>query len=146
MNLMNIAAYKAIEKVADPIIKDYRADLLVHDRLAIHSMGQGTRFLHFTGKTGTCLTLLAPADCEQWPAPGESIPWMLGTATREQILSQIVPTVKHMRVSSRPVVHYWDGVRLNEITNSKAEDIAAGYVAKVENEWKQDREAARVPA
>ncbi|HUU87522.1 MAG TPA: hypothetical protein VMX17_07180 [Candidatus Glassbacteria bacterium] len=118
---------------ATSFIKDYRDDLLIHDKNAIED-NPNIPFLHFTGESGTIIEFLIPF--EKYPKKGERIPYLFGTADRQHILEQIKEMVFAARKSTRQdLILYYDGMtnthNLFDITQDKAEDIVTAYYEKI---------------
>ena len=119
--------------LADKHIKDYRDDLLVHDKNAIEA-NPNIPFLHFTGESGTIIEFLLPFG--SYPIKGERVPYLFGTADREQILEQIKSMVFYTRKSTRQdLILYYDGLTIThnlfDITQDKAEEIVTAYYNKM---------------
>lgn len=125
--------YKQVEKKSLPLIKAYYNDLIRLDREAIEK-NPGTPFLHFTGDTGTYLFLMIPA--EDYPAKGETVPYLFGEADRNHILRQYLKTVECMKTSNRQdLILYFNGKRLIKINQERAESIARKYEDKIWRDW-----------
>ena len=115
--------YEQVKAKADPWIKNFRRDLLVHDKNAIEK-DPGMPFLHFTGETGTYIEFLPGP--EDYPKKGERVKYLFGTASRNWILSQRTSCVEHMKKLNRQLlVLFFPGADkdVREITQEKAEEI-----------------------
>ena len=115
--------------LAEGFIKDYRDDLLVHDKNAMAER-EGVPFLHFTGESGTIMEFLLPYG--MYPPKGTKIPYLFGKADRRHILDEIKSTVFYARKSTRQgLILYYDGEsemhNLFEITQDTAEEIVGTY-------------------
>ncbi len=127
------AAYKAIFAVADPIVKDFRNDLEIHDYNEIKKHPEAA-FLHFSQKSGTHIITLMGAD--KFPAKGEKCPYLFDTATRERILAGYNPTVEAIRRNwPESAIHYWDGAKLKRLDWERAREIVYAYDLKIREDW-----------
>jgi hypothetical protein len=125
--------YKQVEKKSLPLIKAYYNDLIKLDREAIEK-NPGMPFLHFTGDTGTYLFLMIPA--EDYPKIGETVPYLFGKSDRNHILRQYLKIVECMkRVNRQDLILYFNGKRLIEIKQERAESIARKYENKIWRDW-----------
>jgi len=118
---------------AEEFIKDYRDDLLLHDKNAIAN-NPGVPFLHFTGESGTIIEFLLPF--EKFPKKGERIPYLFGKADRRHILNEIKNMVFYARKSTRQdCIMYYDGMtethNLFDISQNQAEEIVIAYYEKI---------------
>lgn len=114
-------------------IKDYRDDLLVHDKNAIEEF-PNVPFLHFTGESGTIIVFLMERRC--YPKKGERVNYLFGTANRDHILEEVKNMVFYARKSTRQdLILYYDGQtdthNLFDITQDAAEQIIATYHNKM---------------
>jgi hypothetical protein len=127
--------YEQVREKSLPIIKMYRDDLLKHDKREI-TRNPGVPFLHFTGDTGTYAFFLIPG--EKYPPKGEFVPYLFGKAGRGHILRQFAKTVECMRrVNRQDLILYYNGKRLIEISQKRAESIAQRYENKIRSEWRK---------
>jgi hypothetical protein len=127
--------YEQVREKALPIIKAYHDDLLVHDKRDMER-NQGVPFLHFTGNTGTFAFFMIPA--EDYPAKGEIVPYLFGKVDRVHILQQYPKTVECMkRVNRQDLILYFNGKRLIEIKQKRAESIARRYEDKIWRDWRK---------
>ena len=127
--------YEQVREKSLPIIKAYHDDLLVHDKRDMER-NQGVPFLHFTGNTGTFAFFMIPA--EDYPAKGEIVPYLFGKVDREHILRQHLKTVECMkRINRQDLILYFNGKRLIEINQERAESIAQRYEYGIWYDWKK---------
>lgn len=127
--------YEQVEEKVLPLITAYHNDLLVHDKTSIEG-NPGVPFLHFTGDTGTHMVRLISA--EEYPAKGARVKYLFGTAGRDHLLDEVVSAIRQMpRVNRRDLVLYFNGIKLQEINQVKAEEIAEKYRHKIRREWSQ---------
>lgn len=127
--------FEELKEKALPLITAYHDDLLKHDKAAIEENSE-VPFLHFTGDTGTHIALLIPA--EKYPAKGERVKYLFGVASRYHILSQVGEMVRYMpQVNRQDLVLYFDGKKLCEITQEKAEEVVKEYQCRINREWIQ---------
>lgn len=133
-----MAVYDDVFKYADPIIKAFREDLEKYDRELLECPeNQKIPFLHFTGENGTQLVLMPSADHHSWPAPGQKIPYLFGTADRQHILSDKQVSVGCMENHGRDeLMLYFDGLHLKKVDANKAKQIVASYRHDVERKWR----------
>ena len=129
--------YAELRKKADPFVKSFRDDLLVHDRNDIKDH-PGTPFLHFTGETGTHMVLLNRA--EEYPKKGEMARHIFGYVKREQLLKSSMSVVPGMekRYGRGDLALHYNGVALKEISYKRAEEIADDYVEEIERAWRKN--------
>ena len=127
--------YEQVREKSLPLIKAYHDDLIKHDKKSILE-NPGVPFLHFTGDTGTYAFFMISA--EKYPAKGESMQYLFGRAERFHILGQFVKMVECMkRVNRQDLVLYFDGEKLTEITQEKAEDLAWKYQWRILTDWRK---------
>ena len=125
--------YDEVEEKALPLIKAYQNDLLVHDRKTMTENPE-TPFLHFTGDTGTYLVLMIPGS--DYPNAGETVPYFFGKADRDRILRGKVTLVVHAKQTNRQdLILYFDGEKLSEVTQEKAELVIWKYQKRILREW-----------
>lgn len=125
--------FEQVKEKALPLIEAYHNDLLIHDKISIEENPK-VPFLHFTGDTGTHMIRLIPA--KEYPTKGEEAKYLFGMADRYHILSQVVDIVRYMpQVNRRGLILYFDGKKLHEINQKKAEIIAEDYKLKILREW-----------
>jgi len=129
---MNV--YEEVARRAETLIESYKDDLVKHDQADIVA-NPGTPFLHFTGSTGTTLIWLRKAD--QYPAPGEKVPYLFGHAGRQHILEEVTAVVRCLKTLNRQalVLHYDGKESVRSVSQAQAEEIAASYTRSVEKEW-----------
>lgn len=127
--------YEQVREKSLPLIKAYHDDLIKHDKIELEK-NPGVPFLHFTGDTGTYAFFMIPA--EDYPAKGEVVPYLFGNAGREHILRQFVETIEYMKqVNRQDLILYFDGKKLIEINQEKAEDLAQKYQWRILREWRE---------
>ena len=117
-----------------PLMTSYQSDL-EHDRAAVEKH-QGTPFLHFTRETGTHIVILHPADA--YPAPGEHVPYLFGTADRQHLLKEVPSLVDHFASEYNPaakLILFFDGSIIYPVSLEQAQSIAAEYVERIRREW-----------
>ena len=125
--------YQPVKEKALPLIDAYHDDLLVHDKRDLEN-SPGVPFLHFTGDTGTYLLFMIPA--EAYPAKGVTMPYLFGKADRGHILRQYLKTIEHMKkVNRQDLILYFNGKRLIEINQERAESITRKYEDKIWRDW-----------
>lgn len=121
-----------------PYLESYQEDLLKHDKRELE-MYPGRKFIHFTGSMGTYVIMLY--ELEDYPADGELVPYLFGTADRWHILKQLGVMVDCIINHSNrtELVLYYDGQSLKKITLEKALDIVKSYTKKIKSEWLKRR-------
>ena len=131
---MKKSVYMQVKEKALPLMEAYTDDVVVHDRKWLRE-NPGTPFLHFTGKTGTYLVGLIAAN----KYPKGSVPYIFGTATREEILEEEMSVVGGMenRYGRGDMAMHYDGKFLKEITYQKATMIADDYVEETRRAWRK---------
>lgn len=133
--------YDQLHELVLPLLEAYHNDLLVHDRCALEAC-PGIPFLHWTRRTGTDLVFLPAVDDRSWPAPGEVVPFLFGTADRDHLLaSKLISAEYHSdkHVPRSLLVLYFDGRRLRQIDEAQAVKIAREYRDRIEAEWERAR-------
>ena len=127
--------HAALVREVDSLITHYRDDLLVHDLNNLKKCLDGTPFLHFTRDTGTYMVMLIGAD--EYPAKGERVPYLFGSADREHCLNGVWDVVNHCTDGfyGQHVCHYYDGRTLRKVTNVQARNIASEYTATIRSQW-----------
>jgi hypothetical protein len=128
--------YAELESRVSHFIQRHIEDLTTHDREAIEK-APGVPFLHWTRECGTHIAHLFEADHECFPAKGERIPFLFGTADREHIARLPLDFAEYCRKESKThlSVLYFDGKRLKDITCEKAVEIARDHYRKLLNSW-----------
>ena len=136
--------YKQLEDAVLPIMTHFKEDLTTHNKAKITD---DTPFLHWATDSHTHISFLLPADSPHYPSPGKYVPYLLGTADREKLLSESLSFAKYNSdprniCSHTHLVHYFDGRTLRKIDSKKALDIASEHVRSVENAWSKPRSYA----
>jgi hypothetical protein len=117
-----------------PLISHYQDDLMVHDLRAI-SENPKTPFLHVTRDYGTYLTMLVPADA--YPAAGEMVPYLFGTADRRHILKGKGAEIDYAEKNHpNATVRHFDGATLCRVSYAQARQIIADYQRAIETAWR----------
>jgi hypothetical protein len=132
-----VNVFDKLHQLASPFIKSYRDDLEKWDRQAIES-NPGVPFLHHTGESNTHISFLPPGDT--YPAAGEYVKYLFGTADRHHILHQVYVMAEYFtRPSCTPplLVLHFDGERFHKIDAKRAVEIARDYCERTRNEWKR---------
>lgn len=128
-------AYEELKQRCLPHIEAYHDDLLVHDRNHL-AKWPGVPFLHWTRKCGTDLTMMYPHDSPAWPAEGEKVPYIFGTATREHVLGQNESMGKYHRDKrDGELAHHYNGKTVFPVTLQRAVDIIEDYARSVRHSW-----------
>ncbi len=125
-----------LRSAALPFIKDYKSDLIKHDRRAIRR-DPTTPFLHVTRDFGSYITMLHPPS--KYPEKAKEIPYLFGTATREHILREIGGFMNYCK-NTHPdaMVHHFDGKNLHRITYDQGFDILARYTIHIQATWSRE--------
>jgi hypothetical protein len=127
--------YEQVREKSLPLIKAYHDDLIKYDKREI-AENPGVPFLHFTGDTGTYAFFMIPA--EEYPAKGKIVPYLFGKADRFHILRQFVKLVENMRrINRQSLILYFNGKRLIEISQERAESLAQKYECKILHDWRK---------
>jgi len=131
--------YAQVKKLADPIIKYYRDDLVKHDRNSLRNY-KG-EFIHITKETGTHLFRLIPYD--EYPKAGEKVPYLFGTADRDHILKgcDISHIISPYGLEVRLVLWGRKG-NVTIVTPEKAGVIVNEYIRKGLSLWATERRFA----
>jgi hypothetical protein len=112
--------------------------LLVLDKATI-AENPGVKFLHFSRQCGTWLHLMHPADSSVFPAKGRRVPFLFGTAEREQILDgERLCVQSSCRSGSTLLILYYDGKKLRSIDGQRAKQLWAAYHADVMRQWSKE--------
>jgi hypothetical protein len=129
-----MTTYEELKTRSLPFIKAYHNDLLVHDKNDLEK-NPGTPFLHFTGETGTYIFMMVPGD--DYPAKGETVKYLFGYATRDEILDGNVVVIPDMekRYSRGDLAQHFDGNTLKAVTYNQATEIAHNYKFQIKREW-----------
>lgn len=133
-------AYAALYAATTDTIKDFRNDLEKIDAEAIDRY-PGRPFIHFARESGTDLiTLLAQED---YPAIGETVPYLFGRVDRLALCRKHLEYVKAVRKTYGGETgarwHHWDGDRLRAIDADKAEELVRIYVERTLKELTRTR-------
>lgn len=129
---MNV--YEELERKVLPKLEDFKTDLTKHDRECIER-NPGTPFLHYTRSTGTIMVMLHASDSEAFPAEGEYVPYLFGTADREHILDETWRMAQYCADRKEDCL-YFDGRSLKELSSADSVRIALDYGRKVRNAWR----------
>lgn len=129
-----------LARVGD-IVVNYRDDLIKHDKEWIEN-NPGVSFIHATRENGTHLSPLFPS--EKYPPAGASIPYLFGTATRENLVTDILVMVEHLHNHiGVKAWHYYDGRKLRPLAYGSLLMVVRSYVAGILRQWdEQGRKAA----
>jgi len=129
--------FEELKEKSLPFIEAYHDDLLKHDGNHIAN-NPNRRFIHFTGSTGTYLVTFLKF--EDYPKPGERVPYLFSVAGRDHILSQIKVVVDCMQDCNRmELIMYFDGQRLKQITYDKAKEITEEYTRHMKSKFRKGR-------
>lgn len=128
--------YEQLKSLSLPLIEAYHNDLLKWDKEELEE-NPGVPFLHFTGKTGTNLLMMQPADHSVWPEYGERVPYIFGHEDRWGILAGKTAYFEATRdiADRNDLVLHFDGKILKKINMKEAENIVWQYRRKVESAW-----------
>lgn len=130
---MHKSIYAEVEKRSLPLLQHYQEDLTVHDKQSI-AEDPKCLFLHFTGRTGTHMIRLV--NSESYPERDTQVPYLFTFAGRDRILDDKVSVVRSMRTSNRQdLILYFDGEKLEEITQDLAVQIICDYRVRILREW-----------
>jgi hypothetical protein len=131
------SVFEQLLRRISPIVKHYRTDLEVDERLI--GAHPGEQFLHWARECGTTLQFLFGADHESYPGKGVEVPYLFGTADRDHILRQSSSiAICEQRAGSSRIVHHYDGRQLRQISIQDAIDIAHVHVRRVRYQWAND--------
>lgn len=139
-NCERLQVFAELRRLTEPLIEAYHDDLLVHDRkMIVEDYAGGTPFLHYTRKCGTHLFMLPAASV--YPRKGERVPFLFGTASREELLQGVGDCVRSLWRSQergdRPqeAVYHFDGEIFHQIDESKAMRICDRYRYEISTAW-----------
>ena len=131
--------YTKLEALSGPHVKSYRNDLLVHDKNMIKAY-PGLPFIHFSRENGTHLYFLRTPDL--FPAKGERVKYLFGTADREHILNTerdaIVYIMKETSAVYSSTVHYFDGNSIRKVSKEKALALYDANASKIRALWNHE--------
>jgi hypothetical protein len=117
--------HQELVKIALPHIEAYHDDLLKHDKTEIDNYPEH-QFLHFTGSTGTCMVTFYNE--EDFPAPGENVPYLFGHADRHHILKGIMEVINCIpRINRNKLMLYCNGKTLKAVTYDQAKELGQSY-------------------
>jgi hypothetical protein len=128
------SCFEQLKELVSPKLIHYREDL-DHDQALLEKFPT-TPFLHWTRRTGTTISLLFPADAEQFPAPGEKVPYLFGTATREELSRKPLEVAQCLKNQADATTCYFDGQTLTVISTDKAISIAQQYADTLCQTWR----------
>jgi len=103
--------YQEVKAIAEPVLKNYHNDLLVHDKDSIESNEELEKFFHFTSPQGTRYILLE-------------------TNTYLENLEEIFDCIQRHR-DYYTLWLYFDGKKLWKINNNIAEWIVVKLINKL---------------
>lgn len=133
---MNV--YDELFKRCSPLVEAYRDDLLVLDKATI-AENPGVKFLHFSRQCGTWLHLMHPADSSVFPAKGRRVPFLFGTAEREQILDgERLCVESSCKSGSTLLILYYDGKSLKQVSQQQARKLWFEYTSDVLRQWEKE--------
>jgi len=119
-------------------VKEYETDF-DHDRDLIDRMGNDVPFIHIAREMGTHLIMFPPANHKDWPAKGETAPYLFATVDRYHMLGQVSTMVAyHKRHHPEELWTYYNGWRLMVTNPDEACRICSEYVKKISLEWAND--------
>ncbi len=127
--------YNQLLPKVDHLIKNYREDLLKHDRN--HLDEYDGPFLHYTRISGTTILELCKAD--KYPAKGIKINYLFGQADRYHILNQVNECHDSlMNMGFKQTIHYFDGKVIKKVTRDQAQTIIREYTDTIKHEFTKD--------
>ncbi len=122
--------------IPEHVMTHYKGDLDLDEKdIQQHA---GVPFLHFVRPTGTLIVFLWPI--EKLPKPGERVPFLFGSADRDQVVKNIESMSKYyVNPNNGPcvLVHYFDGNKVRKITTEKAAEIGLTHVIRVRNQFRR---------
>jgi hypothetical protein len=140
-----MSAYTELKAACLPLLEAYHDDLVKHDRQFIED-NPGVPFLHQTRKSGTTMIPLWPA--EAYPAKGEYVPFLFGTADREHILQGVTDMAEYVLspVALKTLaLHYYDGSILRSVTGKRFLELAWEHRRRIERQWEVGTVAGQQP-
>jgi hypothetical protein len=127
---------KLLAKTDDFVVR-YKSDF-EYDKKTIDE-NAGVPFIHIARESGTHLVMFA-TDLSELPKKGEKVPYMFGTASREQIIKNMVSAIEYFsNQKDNYLVHYFDGKKLSKIGFSAAIAIKNEYLDKVFSTWENEQ-------
>jgi hypothetical protein len=127
---------RSLATLAFDVIEHHTTDLL-HDLRKILSTPNVPHIVS-ADKHGSYIATLYPANHPEWPAPGERVPYLFGTATREHILDQ---TSAYIRPGAELFLYVPDRAysTCGIITKASARERIAEYIATVHRQWTRSK-------
>ena len=132
--------YTKLEALSGPHVKNYRNDLLVHDKNMIEAY-PGLPFIHFSRENGTHLYFLRTADL--FPAKGETVKYLFGWASRDHILdTERDALLCIIRENQSKIVLHYDGKTIRKVSSQQALDLYDANASKIRALWAKERRAS----
>jgi len=134
-----------LRAAALPLMTDYQTDLAIDARMIDAS--PDAWFVHATRQRGTHLYMMLPPDSPKWPAAGDTVPYLFGHCSRQQILDSETDCILKMTEcpdASYYTWHLWNGDTLTKMTARNINAIVRRYARNTVAAWTRpkNRESA----
>ncbi len=128
--------FETLKTKTESFVKHYKTDF-EHDKKGIET-SNGCPFVHIARNYGTNIVFFR-TDLSELPKKGESVPYMFGTAKREQIIKDMVCAIEYFaKQNDNYLIHYFDGKKLTKIDFKKAIDLKNAYLNRVFSTWERE--------
>ena len=118
-----------------PLMTNYIKDLLTHDKEQLDKLDNSIPFIHFTRKMGTGLIILSS---DNWPARGETIPYIFGTADRNHLLREVKNTANHYK-SNCVLIQFYDGNKLHVMSHDEIMCLVDTFQHETISKWSKEK-------
>jgi len=134
--LKNTDTYTKLRDNVQGFITNYKTDLTKIDRMFINK-NPNQKMIHITRDSGTHLIEMIKAS--EYPANGEYVKYLFGTANREQILKDNINHINNVfrafGEKSIKAINYFNGVKWVKVTRGKAQTILDVYGKDIRIQW-----------
>ena len=133
---MKTKTIEQFERDCLAVIQSYQSDL--YQDIEIIKSGKASLF--FAYDCGSHAIVLR--DFAEYPQEGEQVKYLFGTADRWHLLNETGAILECESVKNAPIVHYFDGHKIRQITHEKAARIVEDYKFRMSSKFIYSSKAA----
>lgn len=127
--------YAPVKELIDPIVKSYRKDMEYDEQEVDNPENLESEFIVSARETGTHIIVMRPSSSKEWPEKGERVKYLFATATREEILQDVLNMAQWIQDHYSGPVYYIMRDGFKEIQPQQIVGIVSEYVSIVQSNW-----------